>query len=202
MVSRASGRLTGRPRDRRGLSRPLQRFHVGWADQPAAMERMVSPSCHPDSPPASPMRGTEAMRLLDLPTRLGAGFATVAMADRPPSNRRLAGRDRWTHLNLIHRVEIRRLTARDFPRQVETGNDRDGLAAGRSLRLLVKAAARRAEEMDHGPVAPQSGRPPRDGGAARPGGARSAQGEGGSPEVTATHPGSSQRGLLTRGLTG
>jgi hypothetical protein len=90
---------------------------------------MLSPSCHTDSPPASPIRGTEAMLLLDLPTRLGAGFVTVAMADRPPSNRRLAGRDRWTHLKLIHRVVARGLAARDSPRQVETGDDRDGLAA-------------------------------------------------------------------------
>jgi hypothetical protein len=90
VVSLASGWLTGRPRDRRGLSRPLHTFDVGWADQPAANEMKLSPSRHTDSPPASPIRGTEAMLLLDLPTRLDAGFATVAMADRPPSNR-LAG---------------------------------------------------------------------------------------------------------------
>ena len=68
-------------------------FDVGWADQPGAIEMMLSPSRHIDSPPASPIRGTEAMLLLDLPTRLDAGFATFAMADRPPSIR-LAGGDR------------------------------------------------------------------------------------------------------------
>src|SRR5205085_1199928 len=84
-----------RPRDRRGLSRPLHTFDVGWADQPGAIEMMLSPSRHTDSPPVSPIRGTEAMLLLDLPTRLDARFATVAMADRLPSYRRLAGRGGW-----------------------------------------------------------------------------------------------------------
>jgi hypothetical protein len=69
------------------------------------------------------------MLLLDLPTRLDARFATVAMADRPPSNRRLAGRDGRIQLKLIHRVVARGLAARKCPRQVETGDDRDGLAA-------------------------------------------------------------------------
>jgi hypothetical protein len=69
------------------------------------------------------------MLLLDLPTRSGAGFAIAAMADHPPSNRRPAGRDRWIHRKLIHRVVARGLAAHDSPRQVETGDDRDGLAA-------------------------------------------------------------------------
>src|SRR5262249_50973882 len=50
-----------------GLSRPLHTFDVGWADQSGAVEMMFSPSCPTDSPPASPIRGTEAMRLLDPP---------------------------------------------------------------------------------------------------------------------------------------
>ena len=129
MVSLVSGRLAGRPRDRRGLCRPVHKLDVGWADQHGPIEMMLSPSRHTDSPPASPMGGIEALLLLDLPTRSGAGFATVVMADRPPSRRRLAGRLRWAHLKLVHRVVTRGLAARDSPRQAETGDDRHGLAA-------------------------------------------------------------------------
>ena len=64
MVSLASGRLTGRRRDLRELSRPLYTFDVGWADQPGVIEMTFSPNCNTDSPPASPIRGTEPMRLL------------------------------------------------------------------------------------------------------------------------------------------
>lgn len=69
------------------------------------------------------------MLLLDLPTRWGDGFATVAMADRPPSNRRLAGRDRWGHLKLMHPIVARGLAACDCLRHVEAVDDGDGLVA-------------------------------------------------------------------------
>jgi hypothetical protein len=64
----------------------------------------------------------------NLPPRLGAVFTIAGRADRTSSRRRPASRDRRAHLKLIHPVVTRGLAARESLRQVETVDNRDGLA--------------------------------------------------------------------------